>query len=260
MIWRLGVVGFPIEHSLSPELHEAGLAMAHLRGSSKRVALRDATPEDLRGLMGAEFDALSVTMPFKETAATICDSLEPVSQRLGVVNSLLARDGQVLGSCTDGLGFLDAVDAQFAVRPEGMAVVVFGAGGAARGIVDALVHAGVGSVVVHGRTGANVERLKAFSPNVFDHTHALDRTDLVVNTLPVHARSEVNEAVPGVSPSTLAIDITYEPRITAWRAHYEGLGCRTANGLGMLAYQAALQMQWWWDCPIDGARLLEAIQ
>ena len=57
----------------------------------------------------------------------------------------------------------------------------------------------------------------------------------------------------------IAIDITYEPRMSAWRALHERSGCPSANGLGMLAYQAALQMQWWWERPIDGARLLEVI-
>ena len=63
----------------------------------------------------------------------------------------------------------------------------------------------------------------------------------------------------GVGPGTVAVDITYEPRVSAWRALYEQAGCRSANGLAMLAYQAALQMQWWWDVAIDGAALLEVI-
>jgi len=63
----------------------------------------------------------------------------------------------------------------------------------------------------------------------------------------------------GVNAHTMAVDIAYEPRRSAWRALHERTGCASANGLAMLAYQAALQMQWWWDVPIDGAQLLKVI-
>ena len=63
----------------------------------------------------------------------------------------------------------------------------------------------------------------------------------------------------GVDADTIAVDIAYEPRISNWRALHDRAGCRSANGLAMLAYQAALQMQWWWRVPIDAAALLEVI-
>jgi shikimate 5-dehydrogenase len=63
----------------------------------------------------------------------------------------------------------------------------------------------------------------------------------------------------GVHQETVAVDITYDPRVSSWRSLYDDAGCRTMNGLAMLAYQAALQMQWWWGVDIDGARLLEVI-
>jgi shikimate 5-dehydrogenase len=63
----------------------------------------------------------------------------------------------------------------------------------------------------------------------------------------------------GVGAHTIAVDITYEPRMSDWRALHERAGCPSANGLGMLAHQAALQMRWWWDLPVDAAKLLEVI-
>jgi shikimate dehydrogenase len=113
MRWRLGVVGFPISHSLSPQLHEAGLALAGLEGTSERFELRENDASQLRSLMGGQFDALSVTMPLKMAAVQQCDSLDDVAQRTGVVNSLLARDGEVHGANTDGLGFVNAVETEF---------------------------------------------------------------------------------------------------------------------------------------------------
>src|ERR1700687_260097 len=132
MNWRLGVAGFPIDHSLSPKLHEAGLAQVGLTGTSERVALRESEAGRLGELLGTRFDALSITMPLKAAAAGACDVLEPVAARLGVVNSLLLRDGRVTGTATDGDGFVDSLRAQFDLEPDGLAVAVLGAGGAAR--------------------------------------------------------------------------------------------------------------------------------
>ncbi len=259
MKWRLGVVGSPIEHSLSPVLHEAGLELAGLQGSSTRLEVTGEQVSTLRTLMGTTFDALSVTMPLKESAARVCDQLDEVSTRIGVVNSLLERDGAILGACTDGNGFVDALSAQLSYEVANKRVVMLGAGGAARGIVDALVHAGVRSIVVEGRTASRVLEIVERYEVVSTSGDPEAPVDLIVNTVPIGGRLEptVHE---GVHDQTVAIDITYEPRMSKWRSLYDAHGCQSANGLGMLAYQAARQMQWWWDTPIDGARLLEVIE
>lgn len=260
MIWRLGVAGYPIEHSLSPALHAAGLRLAGLEGASVRVPLEEDQVDQLRDLLGTSFDALSITMPLKSAAARLCADLDEAASRTGVVNSLLVRDGSIHGACTDGQGFLDSFRAAFGVTVENMHVVVLGAGGAARGIVDALVEAGASSVSVHARNGQKAEALASRHANVFDHTLQFRPVDLIVNTVPAQGRVEEAAVMQGVTPDTIAVDIAYDPRMTAWRSLHDRAGCRNANGLGMLAYQAALQMRWWWDVPVDGAKLLEAVQ
>lgn len=264
MNWRLGVVGYPVEHSLSPQLHEAGLRQAGLRGSSERVVLREHEAGRLRTLIGVSYDALSVTMPLKAVAAARCDTLDPVATRLGVVNSLLFRDGALHGTSTDGAGFVAAFEHEFARGVNGLSVHVIGAGGAARSIVDALVENGVERVVVHGRSSPNVQWLLGHFDVVHDAgsdtVARASRVDLVVNTSPIDARNPSDPLLAGASPESIAVDITYEPRWSPWRRQYEALGCASADGLGMLAFQAALQMQWWWSQPIDGASLLEAVR
>jgi shikimate dehydrogenase len=260
MRWRLGVVGFPIAHSLSPQLHAAGLALAGLDGTSERIELRENEASQLRSLMGGQFDALSVTMPLKMAAVQLCDALDDVALRTGVVNSLLTRDGRVHGASTDGLGFVNAVETELSVSLVDVRVVVLGAGGAAHAIVDALVHAGVGSVTVLGRSLANVDSLTSRYDNVHDHFEGHEHLDLIVNTTPAISRDPSTSVLDGVTATSIAIDIAYDPTMTPWRSLYEDAGCRTRNGLGMLAYQAALQMTWWWDVSIDGAELLKVLQ
>ena len=259
MKWRLGVAGSPIEHSLTPQLHDAALAMTGFEGSSRRVELGPKDQAKLNKVMRKEFDALSITMPLKSFGVEICDEIDEVATRTQSVNSLLVRDGKLLGASTDGDGFVNALRGQFDASPEGLHVVVLGAGGAARAIVDGLVRQGVASVAVHGRNEVRVEELVARYKNVYDFSLTYRPVDLIVNTTPIAGRVEEAAVMQGVGAHTIAVDITYEPRMSAWRALHERSGCASANGLGMLAYQAALQLQWWWGVPIDAAQLLKAI-
>ena len=224
MIWRLGVAGSPIEHSLSPQLHEAGLRIAGLEGTSTRLELGQDKAPLLRGLLGETYDALSIVMRPKRGA--------------GLRESL--RDG-------------------FGVSPLAMNVLVLGTGGAALSIIDALVDAGAASVQVLSRTEGNVDALGSRFAGVSAFTGETGEIDLIVNTTPARDRPEP-VILAGVGEATIAVDISYEPRMSKWRARHEEVGCASANGLAMLAYQAALQMKWWWDLDIDAKVLLEVIE
>ncbi len=259
MNWRLGVAGSPIAHSLTPQLHAEGLRQAGLVGTSERLEVTVAEAARLGELLGATFDALSITMPLKSVAAEYCDELDEVAARTGSVNSMLARDGQVLGSSTDGRGLLDALAGELGVEVADRYAVVLGAGGAARAIVDALVAAGVAEVAVHGRTESNVTAITSRYEHVHGFAQSLRPIALIVNTVPTVGRVTEAAVLHGVGPQTVAVDITYEPAMTPWRALHESAGCRTQNGLAMLAYQAALQMRWWFTSDIDAALLLGAI-
>jgi shikimate dehydrogenase len=253
MKWRLGVVGFPIEHSLSPRLHVAGLALAGLTGTSERVAISLEEFAVLEGLLGERFDALSVTMPLKELAASLCSHLDGPATRTAMVNSLLWRDGLIHGANTDGEGFVDALVSTLGLAPAGLSVAVIGAGGAARAVVDALANHGAGCISVLGRSPERV----AWLAERYDVVGPAETFDLVVNTTPTLGRDD--QVLPGVTGETVAVDITYEPRRSPWLVAHEQRGCRSANGLGMLAFQAARQMSWWWGVPMDGEALLEVI-
>ncbi len=257
MSWRLGVIGSPIAHSLSPQLHEAGLAIAGVAGTSTRIEVASGDLARVAALLD-DYDALSVTMPLKTQVVGLCDELDETAARVRAVNSLLVRDGRVEGANTDGLGFVDALVGELGFDVKGRAVVVFGAGGAARAIVDALAASGARRIDVVGRTAASVLALAAAYDVVHEGVSGDEPADLVVNTTPVSGRAI---ATPVVTKSAaVAVDITYEPRISPWLAQYEESGCRVVNGLAMLAYQAARQLSWWFEVPIDGAALLEAIR
>lgn len=260
MNWRVGIAGSPVSHSLSPRLHEMGLRLAGLSGTSTRVEIDLAHATDLKQLLGTEYEALSITSPLKRAAFELCDEPSETAARTQSVNSLLVRDGVLLGESTDGQGFVDAVQASFGSIIDNAHVVVLGAGGAASAIVDGLVANGAQSVVVHGRTAANVDALVDRYANVHSWSLVYRPIDLIVNTIPEVGRSVEATVLQGVHHDTIAVDIVYDPPETEWRRRYAEAGCRTLNGLPMLAYQAAIQMRWWWGVALDGAQLLEGLQ
>lgn len=259
MSWRLGVVGSPVAHSLSPQLHEAGLRLVGLSGTSTRIDLPLERAHELGALM-AHYDALSVTSPLKRAAFELCDKRSDAAQRTESVNSLLVRNGTVEGASTDGQGFVESLAHAFGPVMENAHAVVLGAGGAASAIVDALVDHGAASVAVLGRTQAKADDLAARYSNVVSSAIVYRPVDLIVNTVPLAGRVAEAAVLQGVHPGTVAVDITYEPRVSAWRERYEQAGCRTMNGLAMLAFQAAIQMEWWWGVQLEGAALLEVLQ
>jgi shikimate dehydrogenase len=233
--------------------------MAGLQGSSSRVHLEASDADRISALMGERFDALSVTMPLKQVAATYCDELDEVATRTQVVNSLIFRDGRLFGANKDGLGFVAALQGEFGATLKNMNVVVLGAGGAARAIIDALAHVGVRSVDVRARNGGRVRELRERYPLVVAENTEEQVVELVVNTVPEAGRLDDAPLVEGIDTDTIAVDIIYAPVLSHWRASYAAAGCRTQNGLAMLAYQAALQMNWWFDAQLDGADLLKVI-
>jgi shikimate dehydrogenase len=257
--WRLGVVGSPVAHSLSPQLHEAGLRLAGLTGSSTRVELALADAEELRDLLPSQFDALSVTSPLKGAAFAIAGERTDAAVRTQSVNSLLVRDGVLHGASTDGEGFISALTYMFGPVVDNAHVAVLGAGGAASAIVDALVQHGAASVAVLGRTASKVDGIVHRYSNVYSSAIVYRPIDLIVNTIPVAGRALEAAVLQGVQHDTIAVDIAYAPRESEWLSRYEDAGGRTMNGLGMLAFQAALQMEWWWGVTLEGAQLLEAL-
>ncbi len=256
-MWRLGVAGSPVAHSLSPALHRAGLAMAGLEGTSVAIDVDVDQVARLRDVLGVTVDALSLTMPLKTPALALCDEVDDVARRVGAVNSVIVREGRLYGANTDGGGFVSSLDYQFGMDVAGSRALVIGAGGAARGIVDALAGAGADVIDVVARRREPAAWLAEHYDVVRIGAHG-GPLDLVVNTTPVAGRLASGVA-PGVGPRTVAVDITYEPRMTQWRSQYERRGCPTANGLAMLAFQAARQLTWWLGVPIDGAALAETI-
>ncbi|CAO4168756.1 shikimate dehydrogenase [Methylorubrum aminovorans] len=249
MTLRAFVVGHPIRHSRSPLIHGHWLAEHGLDGTYERIDVApDAFEAFFRGLPGSGFAGGNVTIPHKEAAYRLADSLTPRAQRIGAVNTLIVEGDRVRGDNTDAPGFIGHLDQSlgegWADRTGGTALVL-GAGGAARAIVVGLVERGL-SVRVANRSPERARALAELDP---DHVaalaweavpEALAETGLLVNTTSLGMAGHPPLALDlAPLPDRAAVaDIVYVPLETPLLAAARARGLAAVDGLGMLLHQA----------------------
>jgi shikimate dehydrogenase len=260
MNWRLGVVGSPVAHSLTPLLHAAAFQVLGLRGSSEIIDIKDNDVARCDEAL-ATHDALSVTMPLKTLLATRCGVLDERARRIGAVNSVFVHLGVVEGRSTDGIGFLDALQHDFRLDVNGRVVVVRGSGGSAKSLIDALSDVGAETIVLQARNLQVAQAIAAQYPRVIVNPPSVANAALVVSTVPtVHgASAELVEVPTSFDRDAVAVDIQYQLAVTPWLEARRADGLRTSNGLSMLVHQARHQLEWWFDRAVPLEPLLAAV-
>jgi len=254
--WRrlAALIGSPVDHSLSPVIHQAAFDAAAIEWT---YAAFDVAPGQgvaaVAAMRALGIRGLSVTMPHKHDVAAAVDRLDPAASALGSVNTVSWDGDQLVGSSTDGAGFVASLTDE-GIDVDGARVAVIGAGGAARSIIDALGRAGADSIRVVNRTAdraASASRLAAVAS--VGGADDIARADVVVNASSVGMGVDPAVAADGdlacdpalLGPNQVVVDLVYHPLETAWLAHAGLVGARTVDGLGMLIHQAALQQLAW---------------
>ncbi len=262
----LGLIGYPLSHSLSPRLHTAALAAACLEGE---YHLYPIAPEDGEGLANltdrmrqGEIQGLNVTIPHKQTVMACLDDLSPSARAIGAVNTIVMKDGRLIGENTDAPGFL--ADLHRAV-PKGFKnknAIVMGAGGAARALVHALLSEGwmitlavrqadipQAAQLIAALRGRTDNSVRSVLLDVDNLKPCLENTDLIVNATPLGMFPEVSgDPWPdGLSfpPNVVVYDLVYNPRETALLRQAREEGKTAVSGMGMLIEQAALSFEAW---------------
>lgn len=256
----LGLIGYPLGHSRSPELHNAALSAAQLNG----VYLAFPTPPErleaaIAGMRALGLRGLNVTIPHKVAVIPYLDDLTEVAARVGAVNTLFWEGNRLVGDNTDVAGFLALAAGRVSSTSR---VLVLGAGGSARAVACALGELGVLEVAFFPRrAGAGAEICRDFAciypltryheVGVADLEATLQTTDLLVNTTPVGMAPSV-EACP-LEPSLLSalasharvIDLIYQPETTLLMQEARARHHDAINGLGMLIAQASASFERW---------------
>ncbi|KAB0679342.1 shikimate dehydrogenase [Aureimonas leprariae] len=244
------VCGWPIAHSRSPLIHGTWLADFRLAGSYERIAVPPEETERFFATLEAQgFTGGNVTIPHKEAAFRAAEVRDAAAEATGAVNTLWFEAGRLHGGNTDPYGFAANLDERLAGWGEGEEAVVLGAGGAARGVVHALLARGIRRVRVANRTKARAEALaRDFGLRV--SAHGIDavpglllRADLLVNTVPASS-GEVPD-LGAMRAGAMVTDIVYVPLETPLLLAAKARGLRTADGLGMLLHQAVPGFERW---------------
>jgi shikimate dehydrogenase len=256
-----GVIGDPIEHTMSPVMHNAafkelGLDYLYVPLRVKREELSKAV-ESMRAL---NIRGLNVTLPHKVAIISFLDELDPLARKIGAVNTIVNDDGVLTGYNTDATGFLQAL-LDKGVKPEGKTAVILGAGGASRAISFILAERDAYLVILNrlleldwaeelAQRVSKVSKkgVKALELNEKNLEMVLEGADILINATSVGMSPDVDETpVPTrlLKPGLIVFDIVYNPIQTRLLKEAETAGAQTIDGLDMLAWQGAIAFEKW---------------
>ena len=271
---NLGVMGWPIAHSLSPVLQNAAIEEAEL--DYVYISL-PVPPEKLKeavaGLRAMQFTGWNVTIPHKQAIMAELDAVDEDARIIGAVNTVVNRDGHLTGYNTDCIGFMQPL-AQQGFLPKGKEATILGAGGAARAVIWGLLRAKVKRITLGVRNPAKAARLAeefaAYGEIQVLHwedsafAEHLAVTDLLVNTTPLGMYPHV-EGMPPVDwtklkKDALVYDIIYTPERTRFLCEAQEHGHAIINGEGMLAGQGAAAFTLWTGVAPDLALMKRALR
>jgi shikimate dehydrogenase len=255
-----GVIGNPVEHSLSPAIHNA--AFQKLGLNFVYLAFRvEAIGDAIKGLRAlGNFRGASVTIPHKVAAVPLLDSVEPTAHHIGAINTIVAQGGTLAGYNTDAIGALRALR-ESGVALKGHQVVILGSGGAARSVAFALgAETGIGRLTILGiddqERAALVRDLQSKTGMVVQESpldegtlrKILPDTHVLIHCTPIGMSPKVGEtSVPAtlLHMGLTVMDVVYNPRDTRLLKDAKAAGCRTIPGIEMFLHQAAAQFELW---------------
>lgn len=274
---NFGIIGYPLGHTLSPVFQNA--ALQH-HGIDEVFEAWPTHPDDLAAKVDSfraeGFLASCVTLPHKQAVIPMIDELADTAVAVGAVNWIINDNGHLTGHNTDSPGFLRALTELGGCDPAGKSSVVFGAGGAARAIVQALKSAGVASMTIANRThsradelavdfsgdGLNIETCALDDPELSETARA---ADLLVNTSSMGMDGgPAPDATPitadAISPNAVAYDAVYAPPMTPFLKEVEKAGAQSLRGFTMLLLQGAVGFELATGKPAPVDEMFEAVR
>ncbi len=247
-----GVIGWPIAQSLSPLIHTIWAKRAGVNGYYIPLAIEpdyDSFARAMDSLRVVGFGGVNVTLPHKEHALRYADHQSHDAQAAGAANMLIFRENKTYADNSDIYGFRVAAS-EAGASGSGRAVVL-GAGGAARGVINALIEFGYSDISIANRTVERAERLaEMFKLEVIDwndRSNFLDGVKMLVNTtsLSMSGQPRLHMDLSNLCSDAIVADIVYKPLETPLLKQARAKGCKTVDGLSMLMHQAVPGFQSW---------------
>jgi shikimate dehydrogenase len=253
---KVGIIGWPVGHSMSPAMHNAAFAAAGLDYVYVPLAVQ---PGQLKaavaGLRALDFVGANVTIPHKVEVMQYLDEIDNTARSVGAVNTIVIKDGKCIGYNTDAQGFVDALG-QHGVRALGRQAVLLGAGGAARAVVTGLLDAGIKKISIGVRNPLKAEvftkdftGLKVYDWQDLAFEENLAHADILINCTPLGMAPKLEETPPveweKVKKTAAVCDLIYNPPVTRFLDMANQRGHITLNGEGMLIGQGAVAFSLW---------------
>ena len=271
MSLRVGIIGYPIRHSISPIFQQAALDHCGLDATYQAWEVEPGSLADfIVNLRSRDTLGCNVTVPHKEAVMAHLDHVDAWAQEAGAVNTVVHRDDALRGYNTDGVGFMRALEDRGGFVSEGKRTLVIGAGGSAKAVALSLARGKVASITVANRTLDRARRLAGLVTDQGVQSKAIDMepgpvlaeavsdSDLVVNCTTLgmrHGLAEESSPIPGeyISPASLVYDLVYNPPETPLLREASRAGARVLGGLAMLVYQGAASFELWTgkEAPLD---------
>ena len=259
-----GVVGMPLQHSLSPTMHTAAFRACGLNAAYK--AFESTNLEGtIQGVRAMGVKGLSVTIPYKSSIIPLLDLIDPVAGKIGAVNTIVNEGGLLTGYNTDAAGALMAL--QEVVDPKGKYTIILGSGGAARAIGYILKEQG-GEVTIASRSREHGEELARCLDAGYVPLDKIGQVqmDILINATPVGMSPDLEHSPvdPAEVQAKTVMDIVYNPLETMLLKKAAALGCRVIPGIRMFIHQGAEQFRLWTglEAPIQAmqAAVLQALR
>ena len=265
MTKQLGVIGYPLSHTLSPVFQQAALDYHAIPVTySAWPTPPESLNETVERLRGEEYMGFNITIPHKERLLDLVDDVNDMARNVGAVNTVVNRDGVLTGHNTDTYGFVRSLKEKANFDPRGKSVLLLGAGGAARAAAYALAGEGVERLTIANRTFARAESLAEDVGSVLGEIEVVSLenvsgdADLIINSTSVGMASgdgagQTPIKAASIPRDALAYDMVYTPAETPFLRSAQVAGARVLGGLWMLIYQGAAAFELWTGkhAPVD---------
>lgn len=256
-----GLFGYPIKHTSSPAMHNAGFQKLGINAVYLPFEIKaDDLERAINSLTALGIKGVNLTIPHKEACLNFIDNLSPEAELIGAVNTIVVKDGELIGHNTDGLGFITSLEEDLGLSPSRLSVFILGAGGAAKAVAMELARQGAVRILITDLEGERARRLAVHIRNYITECDSEDvslkkdilkekisEVKLLVNATPVGMKPDDSLPVPEevLRPDLAVYDLVYNLKTTRLVEAARKKGAKAVTGIGMLLYQGVKAFELW---------------
>lgn len=257
MVFSFGLIGYPIQHSLSPWIHEQFLKRTNHKGVYNifEIAPADSFEEEMSKLRQKELDGFNVTVPYKEKIIEYLDEIDPYAEKIGAVNTVKCKNGKWIGYNTDGIGYVRSLESKYPEiqSDKDRTILMLGAGGAAKGIYHALTDKDYTSITIANRTKEKAQLLTEQHPSneaisLEEAAQKINTFDIIIQTTSIGMKPNTEEVIVdfnALKQGAIVSDIVYQPIVTKFLQQAKAMNASIHLGHTMLLYQALYAFEIW---------------